>query len=96
MQRVTLGVGGAFGPVEVALQEIFVLAFYQGLLEGVPERGIICLPVKQTGLPMSEPTQTDSENWTASCVITGHLVSALRGQVALGHSEDRNVLALTR
>ena len=27
------------------------------------------------------PTRTAPENWQASCVITGHLVSALRGQV---------------
>ena len=28
-----------------------------------------------------DPTQTAPEKWTASCVITGHLLTALRGQV---------------
>ena len=46
MQRVTLGVGDDFGPVEVAFKEIFVPALYQGLREGVKERGITRLPVK--------------------------------------------------
>ena len=81
MQRVTPGVGDAFGPVEVALKEIFVPALFQGLQEGVPELGITRLPVKQAGLALPDPSQTAPENWTASCVITGHLFAALRGQV---------------
>ena len=55
MQRVTLGVGDAFGPVEVALKEIFVPALFQGLREGVPEQGITCLPDKQAGLVLPDP-----------------------------------------
>ena len=47
VQRVTLGVGDAFGPVEDALREIFMLALFQGLREGFPERGVTRLPVKQ-------------------------------------------------
>ena len=34
-------------------------------------------------MALPEPSQTDLENWTASCVVTGHLVAALRGQVEL-------------
>ena len=81
MQRVTPGVGDAFGLVEEALKEIFVLALYEGLREGVLEQGITCLPVKQAGTALPDSTVTDPENWTASCVITGHLVAALRVQV---------------
>ena len=39
------------------------------------------LPVKQAGMALPDLTLTAPENWQASCVITGHLVSALRGQV---------------
>ena len=81
MQRVTPGVRDAFGPVEYALKEIFVPELFQGLWEGVPERGTTRLPVKQAVLALPDPSQTVPENWTASCVITGHLVAALRGQV---------------
>ena len=56
-------------------------ALYEGLREGVPERGITRLLVKQAGLDLPDLTQTASENWTASCVITGHLVAALRGHM---------------
>ena len=49
----------------------------------MPERGVTCLPVKQAGLALPDPSQTAPENWTASCVITGHVVAALRGQVEL-------------
>ena len=40
-----------------------------------------CLPVKQVGLALLDPAQMAPEKWAASCVITGHLVAALRGQV---------------
>ena len=53
----------------------------------MPERGITRLPVKQAGLALPDPTQTDPENWTASCVITGNLVAALRGQVEFRAAE---------
>ena len=32
-------------------------------------------------MALPDSTQTAPKNWQASCVITGHLVSALRGQV---------------
>ena len=56
-------------------------ALFQGLREGVPEQRVTRLTVKQAGLALPDPSQTAPENWTASCVITGHLVAALRGQV---------------
>ena len=37
VQRVTLGVGDAFGPMETALKETFVPALFEGLRESVPE-----------------------------------------------------------
>ena len=86
MQRVTPGIGDAFGLAEKALQETFVPALFEGLGESAPERGVTRLPVKQVGLPLPDPTQTAPENCTASCAITGHLVAALRGQVELGQT----------
>ena len=83
MQRVTLGVGKGFGPVETALKETSVLAFFEGLREGVPEQRVTRLPVKQGGLALPDPSQTAPKNWTASCVIAGHLVAAFRGQMKL-------------
>ena len=77
----TPGVGEAFSPVEEALLEIFVPELFRGLTEVVPERENTHLPVKQAGLDLPDPVKTPPENWTASCVITGHLVADLRGQV---------------
>ena len=79
MQRVTSGVGEAFGPVEEALREVFVPALFRGLTEGLPTRENTRLPVKHAGLAIPDPVKTAHENWTASCVITVHLVAALRG-----------------
>ena len=81
VQQVTPGIGDAFGPLEKALQETFVQELFEGLGEGVLERGVNRLPVKQAGLALPYPTLTAPENWTVLCVITGHLVAALRGQV---------------
>ena len=36
--------------------------------------------MKQAGLDLPDPTKMASENWMMSCVITGHLVAALREQ----------------
>ena len=74
--------GAAFGPVEEALQEVFVPALFRVLTEGLPMRENTRLTVKQAKLAISDPVKTAPENWTASCVIAGHLVAALRGQAA--------------
>ena len=36
--------------------------------------------MKQACLELLDPTKTAPENWTSSCVNTGHFVAALRGQ----------------
>ena len=54
---------------------------FKELCEGVPERGVTRLPVKKTGLALTDPSKTALDNWTAFCVISGHLVVALRGKV---------------
>ena len=79
VQRVTLGIGDAFGPVEEEIATAFLPELFEGLVDGSPGRAITCLSVKQAGLALPDPTRTASDNWQASCVITGHLVSALRG-----------------
>ena len=48
---------------------------------GVLDIGVARLPFKQVGLALNDPFQMDPENWTASCVIKGHLVATIRGQV---------------
>ena len=62
---------------------------FEGLREGVPEQGVTRLPVNQAGLALSNPTQTAPDNWKASCVVTGHLVAALRGQLGF-RTEDHS------
>ena len=80
-QRVTPGISNAFGPVEEETAKAFLPALFEGVGDGAPGREITRLPVEQAGMTLPDPTQTAPENWQASCVITGHLVSALRGQV---------------
>ena len=72
--------GAAFAPIEETLREVFLPALFWGLTEGLPMKGNTRLLVKKAGLAIPDPVLTAPENWTASCVITGYLVSALRGQ----------------
>ena len=69
------------------MKETFVPALFEGPGGGVPERGVTRLPVKRAGSALPDPSQTAPENWTASCVITGHLVAALRGQAEFRTSD---------
>ena len=84
---VTPGVGAAFGLVEEALWEVFLPALFRGLTEGLPTRENTRLPVKQAGLAIPDPDLTAPENWTASCVLTGHLIAALRGQTTFRRAD---------
>ena len=81
MPRFTLGIGDSFVPVEEEIEKAFLPALFEGIGGGVPGRAITHLPVKQAGMALPDPTLTAPENWQAPCVITGHLVPALRGQV---------------
>ena len=62
MQRVTPGIGDAFGPVEKSLWETFLLALFEILGGGSPEREVTRLPVKQAELALPDPTLTAPEN----------------------------------
>ena len=57
MQRVNPGIGDAFVPVKKALRETFVPSLFEGLGNGLPERGVTRLPVKQAGLALPDPSQ---------------------------------------
>ena len=81
VQWVNPGISDAFGPVEEEIAKAFLPALFEGVGDGAPGREITRLPFKQAGMALPDPTQTSPANWQASCVITGHLVSALRVQV---------------
>ena len=44
----------------------------------IPGRKITGMTVKLSGISLPAPTRIAGANWTASYVITGHLVAALR------------------
>ena len=47
-------------------------------MDHIPRRVITGLPVKQNGIALPNLTRTARANSTASCVIKGHIVAALR------------------
>ena len=79
VQCITLEIGMAFQLVEDVLQEIFLPSLFQGDTYHIPGRLITGMPVKQAGIALPNPTRNAGENFTESCMITGHLVVALYG-----------------
>ena len=69
-----------------------MLALFQGMGEVSPWRGFTHLTLKQAGLVLPDPIKTTPENWTDSCVITGTLVAALRGQEEFRTSDHSTCL----
>jgi hypothetical protein len=56
--------------------------FGEELLAEVDAPGqLACLPMKKAGLTIHDPMETADLNYTASTVVCGHLVVALRGNV---------------
>ena len=62
MQRITLGIGDAFGPVEEEIATAFLPELFEVVGDGVQGRAITCLPVKQVGLALPDLTQTAPDN----------------------------------
>ena len=67
--------------MEEDIATAFLPELFKGVGYGAPGRAITRLTLKKAGLALPDPTRTAPDNWQASCVITGNLVSELRGQV---------------
>ena len=68
-----------FQAVEDDLLDTFLPELFQGAMYQIPGRAITGLLVKQAGIALPDPNQTAGVNWTASCIIIGHLFTALCG-----------------
>ena len=62
MQRVTPGIGDAFGLVEEEIKTAFIPELFRRVGDGAPGRAITCLPVKQAGMDLPEPRWTATDN----------------------------------
>ena len=81
MYRVTLYIGPEFHPVEDEIRDGFLLSLFKGGTYQILGKEVTGFPVNHAEIALIDPTQTTGDNWTASCVITGHLVAALHGAV---------------
>jgi hypothetical protein len=93
LQRVTAGLGEEFRGVEDALTTKFLPALFGITETDNPLRQLACLPVKQSGLAIPDPTTTADENWTTSTVVCGHLIAALRGTEEFRSVEHNHIMA---
>ena len=87
-QRVVDDVGDHFAPVEKAIRDKFLPAslFGEPELKDDYRRPLSALPVKYSGLAISDPTLTAAHNHKTSSLVCGHLVQAMRS--------DSNVTAM--
>ena len=81
MQRTTQGLGENFRPTEKAPWEEFYPDLFPGAESQFTSHSIMEFTVKHSGLKIPNPTMTTQGNFKSSCVVTGHLVAALRGHV---------------
>ena len=79
MQIINLYIGTSLYPVEDVVQDALLPALFNGDTYQIPGRAVTSLPVKQAGIDIPDPTQTEVAKWTESCVITEYLVAAFRG-----------------
>ena len=79
VQCFTPYIGMAFQAVEDELHDTFLPDIFQGGTSQIPGRAITGMLSKQACIALPEPNQTAGANWTASCIIIGHLFTALRG-----------------
>ena len=93
LQRVTRGTSAAFADVETALREKFLPALFGEDEIDANRRELACNPVRWAGLALPDPTTSATSNWTASCVIVGHLVAALRGRSEFLPADHKAVMS---
>ena len=79
VHKVTPKIGEAFHLVDEALQKSFLPSLFQGDTEKAPTWGINCLKVNHAGMDIPNPTMSDWENWSDSCLITVNMVASLKG-----------------
>ena len=73
------------------MRDILIPSLFQGATTQIPGIAITSLRVKQSGIAHHNPTMITGENCTASCMLTGHLVTSLRG-TAKFNSGDHTLL----
>ena len=78
--------------MEKAPREDFLPDLFHGVYENMLERSVTKLNAKNTCIYIPEPNQTAQGTWTASCVITGHLVAVLLGRAVFRSGDHVNLL----
>ncbi len=92
LQRVTKDLYEEFQDIGVALQETFLAALFGDNITDNILRRIACLSVKKCGLAIPNPTETADTNWTASTVICGHLILAIRGMEVFSSTKHTSIM----
>ena len=65
-------------------------------MEHIPDQKSTVFPVKNKGLEILDLTQTENGNYSESCVVTRHLVAALRGLVKFLSEHHTQILTYGR
>jgi hypothetical protein len=92
LQRVTDGLGLEFSAIALAMHYDFLPALFGVESVSDTQRQLASLPVKFAGLAIPDPTATAETNWSASTVICGHIIAAIRGTTIYRSADHLSVL----
>jgi hypothetical protein len=93
IQRVTSGLSDEFIDVQKALQEDFIPALFGNpQVDDIPGQ-LACLPIKKAGLAIPDPTVTAVASHTASEVICGHIIAAIRGKAKFRSTDHSSTMS---
>ena len=79
VQHFTQGIGGYLQPLLDYLYRDFLLDVLFGAKQHMSGWYVTQIPAKHAGLELPDPTLSTPDNWTASLIISIHLVEAFQG-----------------
>ncbi len=92
LQQVTEGLGNEFSKIALELSYTFLPALFGVESVSDTQRQLASLPVKFAGLAIPYPTKTAERNWSASTLICGHIIAAIRGTTIYRLADHLSVL----
>ena len=73
--------GKSFVPAEESPRYYFLIVLFWGVEEVMPMQDTTIITVTQVGLELLDLTLSAPYKWTASCVVTCHLVDTIWGHI---------------
>jgi hypothetical protein len=92
VQRVVRDVGNKFGTVREAMHRSFLPYLLKEMLPyNDPLHMLAALPVKSSGLALTDPVESADANFRASEVTNSHIIQVMRGKEIFSLQDHRTI-----